>query len=167
MSDEEYNRHMNEFLAAYYGSGWENIRAYFDYIHELSNANNECFGIYNSPEQMFGDHAFAEKSDWLVEIFDNALAADGLTVEQEMHIKYLRTGCEYLRLGAIHQAEMSSGDYLRMQNMKMAIRNFYQSLFDLGQTKLSENQYVPTIGIKWDANIRTWINNTTIHWYSE
>jgi hypothetical protein len=31
MSTPEYYRHMDEFLAAYYGAGWRNIRAYIDW----------------------------------------------------------------------------------------------------------------------------------------
>lgn len=30
MSDEEYNRHMNEFLRGYYGEGWQYIREYLE-----------------------------------------------------------------------------------------------------------------------------------------
>lgn len=30
MSEEEYNRHMNEFLEAYYGAGWQQIRYFID-----------------------------------------------------------------------------------------------------------------------------------------
>lgn len=36
MSEEEYNRHMNEFLEAYYGAGWKNIRAFIDKTTELA-----------------------------------------------------------------------------------------------------------------------------------
>ncbi len=36
MSDEEYNRHMNEFLGAYYGKGWEKIRRYIEIEHEVT-----------------------------------------------------------------------------------------------------------------------------------
>ncbi len=41
MSDEEYNRHANEFLAAYYGKGWKYIRRYIDLEHEVTAAR--CF----------------------------------------------------------------------------------------------------------------------------
>ena len=32
MTEEEYCRHMDEFLAAYYGEGWQGIRAYIDWF---------------------------------------------------------------------------------------------------------------------------------------
>ncbi|MBE6598891.1 MAG: DUF4838 domain-containing protein [Ruminococcaceae bacterium] len=36
MSEEEYDTHINEFLRAYYGKGWESIRRYIDMEHELT-----------------------------------------------------------------------------------------------------------------------------------
>ncbi len=41
MSEETYERHMNEFLAAYYGKGWEHIRRYIDTEHEATA--HRCF----------------------------------------------------------------------------------------------------------------------------
>ena len=50
MSEEEYNRHMNEFLQDYYGAGWEHIRAYIDMTTE---AAAKCeVGIYDSVRHM-------------------------------------------------------------------------------------------------------------------
>jgi len=36
MSDEEYDRHMNEFLEAYYGAGWTYVREYIDLTSKLA-----------------------------------------------------------------------------------------------------------------------------------
>ena len=36
MSEEEYNRHMNEFLEAYYGEGWRFVREYIDITSRLA-----------------------------------------------------------------------------------------------------------------------------------
>ena len=41
MSEEEYDRHINEFLAAFYGAGWEEIRRYIDMEYALT-ANRCC-----------------------------------------------------------------------------------------------------------------------------
>ena len=49
MSEEEYNRHMNEFLAAYYGPGWIYIRSYIDSTTAL--AKDGCINIYEEPLQ--------------------------------------------------------------------------------------------------------------------
>lgn len=47
MSEEEYYTHMDEFLAAYYGAGWQGIRKYIDKTAELSQDN--CLTIYSHP----------------------------------------------------------------------------------------------------------------------
>ena len=47
MTEEEYYRHMDEFLEAYYGEGWTYIRKYIDKTTEL--AADGCMSIYESP----------------------------------------------------------------------------------------------------------------------
>ena len=47
MSEEEYNRHMNEFLQAYYGAGWIYIRQYIQYSIDM--AADSCINIYEAP----------------------------------------------------------------------------------------------------------------------
>ena len=47
MSEEEYNRHMNEFLEAYYGPGWIYIRQYIQYSIDM--AADSCINIYEAP----------------------------------------------------------------------------------------------------------------------
>lgn len=32
MTEEAYQEHINDFLQGYYGSGWEEIREYFDFV---------------------------------------------------------------------------------------------------------------------------------------
>ncbi len=43
MREEEYSRHMDEFLAAYYGKGWAYIRAYIDWTcEEAAKSHIHC-----------------------------------------------------------------------------------------------------------------------------
>ena len=51
MSEEEYYMHMNEFLAAYYGDGWEYIRKFIDKTTELASNAGSCINIYEAPLQ--------------------------------------------------------------------------------------------------------------------
>ncbi len=46
MSEDEFNRHMDEFLETYYGAGWREIKKYIDLEHEVT-ADREmpCFGV--------------------------------------------------------------------------------------------------------------------------
>ena len=48
MSEEEYNTHLDEFLAAYYGPGWKNIRKYIDQISALA-LTGRGHTIYHEP----------------------------------------------------------------------------------------------------------------------
>jgi hypothetical protein len=101
MTAEAYENHINEFLQAFYGPAWNIIRDYFDFIHELASRHNKCYTGYNSPEMIYGDHAFAPYSDQLVEWFDQA---EKLTENetQLLHIKRLRASMDWVRIGAIH-----------------------------------------------------------------
>ncbi len=49
MSEEEYYTHMDEFLEAYYGEGWEGIRAFIDLTTELAGNEGSCINIYEAP----------------------------------------------------------------------------------------------------------------------
>ncbi len=49
MSEEEYYAHMDEFLEAYYGEGWEGIRAFIDLTTELVSNAGSCINIYEAP----------------------------------------------------------------------------------------------------------------------
>lgn len=49
MSEEEYYAHMDEFLAAYYGEGWQGIRAFIDLTTELAGNADSCINIYEAP----------------------------------------------------------------------------------------------------------------------
>ena len=51
MSQEEYDRHMNEFLEAYYGAGWVYIRQFIDKTTQLVANDNSCINIYEEPLQ--------------------------------------------------------------------------------------------------------------------
>ena len=51
MTEEEYDRHMNEFLQAYYGAGWIYIRMFIDKTTELVANAESCINIYEEPLQ--------------------------------------------------------------------------------------------------------------------
>ena len=48
MTEEEYSNHINEFLEAYYGAGWQNIRAYIDALSEIA-LTGAGHTIYDAP----------------------------------------------------------------------------------------------------------------------
>ena len=58
MSEETYNRHINDFLEGYYGAGWQNLRRFLDRMQDC--AKDVHFGIYfKDPVKYFVDTAVA------------------------------------------------------------------------------------------------------------
>ena len=54
MDEATYENHINEFMAAYYGAGWKNIRRFFDRL--MASAKDVNFGIYfEDPTELFVD----------------------------------------------------------------------------------------------------------------
>ncbi len=164
MTEEEYDNHINEFMQCYYGPGWENIRAYFDYIHELSNAKGTCFGVYSNPETIYGDYAFGPNSAQMKEWFDNAIAA-AETDAQLLHLRRLRISCDFLRLGAIHADVYASKDYAAMRDQRNGVKQLYNECKDLGIIYICEyKDYVLPASIDYSKNPRTWWENGRYPW---
>ncbi len=94
MSEEEYNRHMNEFLAAYYGEGWESIRAFIDKTSELAanggyKVNGDetegsavCGqGIYDHPLTAITRQEYLDNEAYFNELWETAKALAGDRLE--------------------------------------------------------------------------------------
>ena len=85
MSEEEYNRHMNEFLQDYYGAGWENIRSYIDTTTAAAAQNH--VGIYDSVRtMMMGGMSNTEMVDFgedMLDLWEAALEQAETEVQKE------------------------------------------------------------------------------------
>ena len=91
MSEEEYYTLMDEFLAAYYGEGWKNIRAFIDKTTALAanggfaiNRADESEGapvcgqgIYGHPFTAITRGEYLENEAYFDELWANALALAG------------------------------------------------------------------------------------------
>jgi len=164
MSAEEYDTHMNEFLAAYYGPGWKNIRSYIDYFTALSNTKNSCFTIYSSPEEMFGNHAFAPESEQLKQWFQDAIDM-AETDLQKAHIRQSQICCEYLRIGAIHKDITQNGKMSEKRALQLEVKALYNACKEFGISRIAENCELPYEGnIDFTKNPRAWWN---LHEYRE
>lgn len=153
MSVEEYQTHANEFLAAFYGPGWREIRNYIDFEYEMTAGR--CFlckekvdiafrkiGIPETLSQMLSrwrnyvampyqavlpDNAFVRFSQHMAEaygFFDRALAM-AETEEQRYRIKRSRFSLTYVELFC------SEHDELAMSNEEKAaylenVEQFYK-----------------------------------------
>ena len=88
MSDIEYYRHMDEFLAAYYGEGWRYIRAYIDVT--CAEAAGSHMSIWANPFHIIP----REKYEALEETFDawwdkaEAAAGDRLEAVRRSRIQW-------------------------------------------------------------------------------
>lgn len=93
MTEEEYYSHMDEFLAAYYGEGWEYIRKYIDKTTELAQSN--CMTIYSHPFDIIS------KEDYLANEADFEAwwaKAEELAGNCRENVKRSRLQWRYIRL---------------------------------------------------------------------
>ena len=94
MTEEEYSTHMNEFLAAYYGDGWESIRAFIDKTSELAanggykvngdetEGNAVCGqGIYDHPLTVITRQEYLDNEAYFDELWATAKALAGDNLE--------------------------------------------------------------------------------------
>ena len=93
MTEEEYYTHMDEFLAAYYGEGWEYIRKYIDKTTELAQSN--CMTIYSHPFDIISKEDYlANEAD-----FESWWAkAEELAGNCRENVKRSRLQWRYIRL---------------------------------------------------------------------
>ncbi|MBQ2733349.1 MAG: DUF4838 domain-containing protein [Clostridia bacterium] len=93
MSEEEYNRHMDEFLAAYYGEGWSYIRAYIDEVCE--KAATGCQNIYDSPFKAANKLFYMNNQSKFTEYWDKAEEKAGDRLE---YVQRSRFQWRYIQL---------------------------------------------------------------------
>ena len=90
MSEEEYYRHMDEFLEAYYGEGWEGIRAFIDLTTELAGNEGSCINIYEAPLNSITEDEYLAYEEQIQAWWDNAeaLAGDRLEYVQRSRLQW-------------------------------------------------------------------------------
>ena len=162
MSDEEFDSHTDAFLAAYYGPGWQYVKQYLEFITRLSNERNVCFGIYASPEEIYGNHAFSPYNEQLIAWWDKAEEMAGTPLQLE-HIRRSRICCDYLRIGSIFAETQKSGDREAIQQLQSEIKALYEACQELGVVRIAENCPLPA-AINYDQNPRAW---WALHEYAE
>jgi len=168
MTREEFNQHLEEFLKAYYGSAWELAKEYLDFLENMSNEFDGCFGLITAPELIYGDYAFRPYNEYLVELFGKMLSCNNLTEMQLLHINRLKVSADYMRLGHIFSQEMESGDPERVEAMKEANKTFYHTVQNLGMCFPVDGLELPDYqSINWESNIRTWMNKHYVHYYQD
>ena len=88
MTDREYDVHMDEFMKAYYGEGWEFIRAYIELI--CRNQDSGCRAFYFEPFTIHDANWYRSMEDTFDLLWDKAeeLAEDRLPYVQRSRIQW-------------------------------------------------------------------------------
>jgi len=94
MSEVEYYTAMNEFLEAYYGAGWRNIRFYIDWI--CSEAKESHAGIYYLPFNIISKDRWEAAGEYLEGLWEKA--AELAVGDQVENVFRSRLQWRYIRL---------------------------------------------------------------------
>ena len=118
MSEEEYYTHMDEFLAAYYGAGWQNIRKYIDQISSLALIG-PGHTIYHQPFTAVNDNYYRVLEKNINKWWDAAEAAAGDRLE---FVKRSRLHWRYMEL-MLHPNEEKARELIQeVEGLGMAWR---------------------------------------------
>ena len=95
MSEKEYYTHMDEFLEAYYGEGWEGIRAFIDLTTELVSDPESCINIYEAPLNSITKAEYLQYEEQIEEWWNTAEELAGDRIE---YVKRSRLQWRYIQL---------------------------------------------------------------------
>jgi hypothetical protein len=95
---------MTEFMQAYYGAGWENVRQYLDTFTNFATESPVGMGIYSSPFTVFSRDDLTESEQTLNHLWD---AAEALAGDRLDAVKRSRWQLRYLLL-YIHPDEATA-----------------------------------------------------------
>ncbi len=115
---------MDEFLAYYYGPGWESIRTYIDYTEELySYEHYDYFEAGSAKEAIL----IANDLDLLNSFWDEAEAA-AETFTQWTHIRASRLHLTGTTLNAAYEAEYANGDAASRASYSAKVERYWNEL---------------------------------------
>ncbi len=105
---DEYNEMIGDYLAYYYGPGWENI---YEYLKMLEAAGDEmgCYMTeYSHPMEMYSKEYFAKHFDEMVALFDAAKEEAGNQREYE-NIQKASAHLYFLGLESLYDSQYVNG----------------------------------------------------------
>ncbi len=122
MSQEEYSRHMNEFLKAYYGAGWVYIRQFIDKTTELVANANSCINIYEEPLQSISKEEYLANEYFFEELWSKAEAVAGDRAEY-VHRSRLQWRCIQILLHPNNEAALAFAEEIEALGIRWAEGN--------------------------------------------
>ena len=145
MSEETYQRHIDEFIDAYYGDAAPFIKEYLEWTQKVSDEFGDCFSFYSSPETMFGERTFGLNSDYLIDLFSKALTAVENDEDSRTRVRRLWVAMEYLRLGDLYDSIAYSKDEERINAVVAEIEHFWNEVRDLNLVWVWESGTLPEV----------------------
>jgi len=123
MTEDEYRYHMNGFLKAYYGDGWQYLRNYIDKIAELGNSKCHTF---HSPTGAYYDYDEVLPYVELLDGYWDKAEAMATDADQLDHIKFSRLSWTYLKQNVLYESMYNSGN----EALQLEYRQANQALYD-------------------------------------
>ncbi len=122
MSEDEYSDQMNEFLEAYYGAGWQNIRKFIDWTSTAA-ADNHVIGCYKAPFVIISEAKYLSMEKTIDGWWDEAQELAGDRAE---YVRRSRTQWEYIKLMLHPDAEKAEQlrRYLEKENIAWSEGNY-------------------------------------------
>ncbi len=133
MTEEEYYRHMDEFLEAYYGAGWENIRAYINQLTDLAILGSG-HTIYHDPFRSISKTLYRAIERAVNKWWDAAEAAAGDRLE---YVQRSRLHWRYTYLMLHPDAEKAAELIEEVEGLGIAWREGYYHV-DLEKSDLGK-----------------------------
>ena len=138
MSEEEYYTHMDEFLAAYYGSGWQNIRQYINTFIDFAKNSPAGMGIYSSPLTVVSKDTLLSMEQTFADLWDAAEAQAGDRLE---YVRRSRWQLRYLLL-CIHPNENAARDLIQdVETLGVAWREGNRHVSDSSDLSLPPDEW--------------------------
>lgn len=147
MSAEEYERHLKEFLEAYYGDGWESL---YEFIHfSEASSNKMTFNRWSQPHDVIPikydengnvDYSFINKSR---ELFNKAKEkARGGEVRR---VDKNSLQVEYYEVHSLMKESMKTATPKEKEVWASKNKNLYNKFVQYGITRVVENVFLPVV----------------------
>jgi len=108
MSEDTYWNHVDKFLRAYYGAGWQHIRNYIDKLEELGE--NICVDVMSESHKIcekLNRTVFNQNDAFMIECWDKAAAA----AEDESELKRIENSRISYDIFRIYKLQNSKFEY--------------------------------------------------------
>ena len=122
LSEEEYSRHMNEFLKAYYGDGWVYIRQFIDKTTQLVANADSCINIYEEPLQSISKEEYLANEFFFENLWSKAEAIAGDRAEY-VHRSRLQWRCIQILLHPDDEVALAFAEEIEALGIRWAEGN--------------------------------------------